>query len=98
MPAEQLEYGEVVTPDAVCATTLKKVSINTHEYYWEISTLESLLRKWREECFGSGSNDRSVKLWLVALNDEIIPAARFSSVAVSDGDAVFIAMGALAGG
>jgi sulfur carrier protein ThiS len=81
-----------------CQATLKHVCINTREYSWTVSTLESLLTKWHDECLTSHSNNREIKFWIVAVNNEIIPAARFSSTPISDGDSIFIAMGAVAGG
>ena len=70
---------------------------NAREYTWNVGTLESLLTKWRDECFCELKN-RELRFWLVAVNDEIIPATSFSSMPISDGDTVFIAMGAVAGG
>lgn len=95
LPVEN-EHNETIFP--VCETKLKRVRINTHEYCWEISTLESLLDKWRGECLGPSFKYRSMKLWLVAINHEIIPPTSFVSRPVSDGDSIFIAMGAIAGG
>ena len=96
LPVEK-EHGEVVSPTPVCETKLKTVRINTREYSWNVSTLESLLTKWRDESLGTFKN-MEIKLWLVAVNDEIIPATSFGSMPVSDGDTIFIAMGAVAGG
>lgn len=95
LPIEK-EHGDVVSPASGCETKLRKVRINTHECGWEISTLESLLIKWREE--DQVFKNRDIKLWLVAVNDQIIPARSFSSTPISDGDKIFIAMGAVAGG
>ena len=97
VPVEK-EYGEVVRPIPVFETKPKKVCINTHEYSWEISTLESLLAKWRDDCLGSNFKNKEIKSWLVAVNNEIIPATLFSSMPISNGDTIFIAMGAVAGG
>jgi hypothetical protein len=97
LPVEK-KHSEPVKPAPVCETKLKNVRINTHEYRWKISTLESLLAKWRDDCLGPRFKHRPMKLWLVAVNDEIIPAASFSSMLISDGDMIFIAMGAIAGG
>jgi sulfur carrier protein ThiS len=93
-----IEFGDIVGPAPQCETKLRKVSINTREYAWEISTLESLLIKWREEGRLSGIKHREITLWLVAVNDQIIPARCFSSMPISDGDKIFIVMGAIAGG
>ena len=96
LPVEK-EAGEGVRPSPECETKLKKVRINTREYSWNASTLESLLTKWRDECIRSFKN-REIKFWLVAVNDEIIPATSFSSMTICDGDTIFIAKGAVAGG
>ena len=97
LPVEK-EYGQVVSPTPLWETKRKKVCINTREYSWEISTLESLLTRWRDHCLPSNFKNREIKSWLVAVNDEIIPARSFSSMPISDGDTIFIAMGAVAGG
>lgn len=81
-----------------CQATLKHVCINTREYSWNVSTLESLLTKWHDECLDSHFKNREIKFWIVAVNNEIIPATGFSSMPISDGDTIFIAMGAVAGG
>ena len=96
LPVEK-EAGERVRASPACETKLKKVRINTREYSCNASTLESLLTKWRDECIRSFKN-REIKFWLVAVNDEIIPATSFSSMPICDGDTIFIAMGAVAGG
>ncbi len=95
--AAEKEQGES-SPPPVCKPTLKRVRINAREYSWKVSTLESLLIKWRDESLSWSFKDREIRSWLVAINDEIIPARRFSSIPIFDGDTVFIAMGAIAGG
>lgn len=92
------EHADVVSPASGCEKKLRRVHINTHECDWEISTLESLLIKWREEGQVWGFRNRDMKLWLVAVNDQIIPASNFGSTPISEGDQIFIAMGAVAGG
>lgn len=96
LPTEK-EHGEIVSPTPLFETKLKNVHINAREYTWNVGTLESLLTKWRDECF-RGFKNRELRFWLVAVNDEIIPATSFGSMPISDGDTVFIAMGAVAGG
>ena len=91
------EHCELVSATPVCERRLKKVRINTREYSWTVSTLESLLTTFRDESLASFKN-REIKFWLVAVNDEIIPATSFTSMPISDGDTIFIAMGAVAGG
>jgi hypothetical protein len=86
------------SPAPECHATLKHVCINTREYSWTVSTLECLLTKWHDECLTSHSKNREIKFWIVAVNNEIIPATGFSWMPISDGDSIFIAMGAVAGG
>jgi thiamine biosynthesis protein ThiS len=74
------------------------VRINTQEYSWEISTLESLLTKWRDECSPKSFRNRDIKLLLVAVNNTVIPASHFSPMPISDGDEITIVAGMIAGG
>jgi thiamine biosynthesis protein ThiS len=85
-------------PASTCESTLKKVRINTREYSWEISTLESLLTKWRDECLAKSFMRREIKYLIVAVNNEMIPANDFSSMPISDGDTICIVVGAVSGG
>jgi hypothetical protein len=86
------------SPSPVCCeTTLKRVRINRQEQCWEISTLESLLARWREECSPGSLRDRDSRWLLVAVNKKVI-SQDFGSTPVSDGDEIVIAMGASAGG
>lgn len=97
LPVERA-HSETVRPSPACDTKRKRVRINTHDYCWEISNLESLLKKWRDASAGSSFRNRDMKFWLVAVNDEVIPATMFSAIPISDEDNIFIAMGAVAGG
>jgi thiamine biosynthesis protein ThiS len=74
------------------------VRINAQEYSWEVSTLESLLTKWLEECFPKSFRTKDSRLLLVAVNDTVVPASNFSSMPISEGDEITIAAGAVAGG
>jgi thiamine biosynthesis protein ThiS len=98
LPLEK-EAALTEVPPVPCEPALKKVRINSREYTWEISTLDSLLTKWLDERFpkSSGNND-SRKLLIVAVNDTVVPASNFSSMPISDGDEISIVVGALAGG
>lgn len=81
-----------------CDATLKKVRINAQEYSWEVSTLESLLTKWLDECFPKSFRSKDSRLLIVAVNDTVIPASNFSSMPISEGDEITIVAGAVAGG
>lgn len=83
---------------STCDATLKKVHINTREYCWEISTLESLLTKWLDECFPKTFRSKDSRLLLVAVNKTVIPASDFRSMPIVEGDEITIAAGAVAGG
>jgi hypothetical protein len=74
------------------AVTTKKIRINKREYTWDISNLDSLIVKWREQFYEDYKNlDAS---WsLVLINGRRIPAIDFSSVPISDGDEIFIVLG-----
>ncbi len=92
------EVTRTVSAASTCEATLKKVRINSREYSWEISTLESLLTKWLDECFPKSFRSKESRLLLVAVNNAVIPASNFSSTPISDGDEITIAAGAVAGG
>jgi thiamine biosynthesis protein ThiS len=86
------------TSGYTCQATLKKVHINTQEYGWEISTLATLLTKWRDECSPEFFRNNDITLFIVAVNDKVIPAKNFSSMPISDGDEITIAAGMIGGG
>ncbi len=92
LPLEK-EVTRSESPAPKCEATLKKVRINTQEYAWEISTLESLLRKWRDECLAKSFRKMEIKYWIVAVNNEIVFATDFSSTPISDGDEISIVLG-----
>lgn len=89
---------DAVSSAPECQVVLKNVHINARKYSWTVGTLESLLAKWRDECLAPHFKNREINFWIVALNDEIIPATAFSSRPISEGDTILIAMGAVAGG
>jgi len=97
LPLEK-EVTRSESPAPKCEATLKKVRIDTQEYNWEISTLESLLRKWRDECSPESFRNQDIRFFLVAVNDTVIPAGSFRSMLISDGDEITIVRGAIAGG
>jgi thiamine biosynthesis protein ThiS len=97
LPLEK-EVTRTEGPFSTCEPTLKKVRINRREYTWEISTLESLLTKWLDECFPKSFRNMDSRSLLVAVNNTVIPASNFSSMPISDGDEIMIVAGAIAGG
>ena len=96
LPLEK-EVTQTNCLSSTCERTLKKVRINSREFTWEISTLESLLTRWLEESFPK-SLSRDTRNLLVAVNNTVIPASDFGSTPLFDGDEIIIAAGASAGG
>ena len=97
LPLEK-EVAQTKGPFPRCEATLKKVRINSRECAWELSTLESLLTKWLDECFPKNFRSKDSRLLLVAVNSTVIPASNFSSTPISAGDEIIIMAGAVAGG
>ncbi len=75
------------------AGTPKKIRINKREYIWDVSTLDSLIMKWREQQFYEKYKDLDASWSLVVINNKSIPAIAFSSVPISDGDEISIVLG-----
>jgi len=98
LPAEQ-DGGETVTsydrPVLAPAneTLLKKVRVNEQEYSWNVSTLGSLIDKWKDQFFYAEYKKVDTRWWRVVVNHRCIPAQDFSSVPISDGDEISIVMG-----
>jgi len=80
-----------IAPASVAAP--KKIHINKREYVWDVSTLDSLIVKWREEQFYEEYKNLDVRWWLVIINDRSIQPADFDSVQISDGDEISIVPG-----
>lgn len=80
-----------------CAPTAtampKRVTINKQEYAWELTTLDSLIVKWKEQHLDEKYRNLDPSWWLVVVNDQAIAAGDFASVPISDGDAVSIVLG-----
>ena len=93
-----VEHSESTEPVLVCSPTMKRVTINRREYIWEIDTLESLLTKWRAEYPNPTFQKRGLDRFMVAINNELVRTKDFSSVPISDGDTIVIAVGGVAGG
>jgi sulfur carrier protein ThiS len=91
-----VEVSETSAP--VCDKGPKKIRINRREYSWEVSTLDSLLTKWRDEYPNPTFRNRKISHLVVTVNKELIRAKDFSSVPISDGDEITIAAGAIGGG
>jgi hypothetical protein len=75
------------------AATPKKININKREYAWDVSTLDSLIVKWREQQFYEEYKNPDVRWWLVVINERSIPPVDFGSVQISDGDEISIVLG-----
>jgi hypothetical protein len=74
-------------------TLLKKVRVNEQEYSWNVSTLGSLIDKWKDQFFYAEYKKVDTRWWRVVINHRCIPAQDFSSVPISDGDEISIVMG-----
>jgi hypothetical protein len=99
----EVDHSERPSPTPACEATLKKVSINRSEYSWVVSTLDSLLTKWRDECFPKLKKDDPLLTlknapFIAAVNGKVIPETDFTSTPISDGDAILIVLGGIAGG
>jgi molybdopterin converting factor small subunit len=77
---------------------MKTVRVNRREYTWEISSLESVLAKWRDAYPNPRVKKTEIARFLVTVNTKLILAADFSSTPISDGDEIVIMPGAIAGG
>ena len=86
------ECGHADVPPASPATP-KKIRINKQEYTWDVSTLDSLFARWKEQQFYEKYKNLDASWSLVIVNNRSIPAINFSSVPVSDGDEIFIVLG-----
>jgi hypothetical protein len=72
---------------------LKKVRINEQEYSWNVSTLGSLIEKWKDQVFYAEYKKVDTRWWHVVVNHRCIPAQDFSLLPISDGDEISIVMG-----
>jgi sulfur carrier protein ThiS len=73
--------------------TAKKITVNNQQYTWELTTLDSLIMKWKEHLLDDKFRSLDASWWLVVVNGRPVPAARCSSVPVSDGDEISIILG-----
>jgi molybdopterin converting factor small subunit len=74
-------------------STLKTIRVNEQEYTWNVTTLESLIEKWKEQYFYDEHKKMDGRWWRVVVNDAVISADDFSSVPISDGDEISIVLG-----
>jgi molybdopterin converting factor small subunit len=81
-----------------CEARPRHVRINSRACTWEVSTLESLVTKWSDECFPKGFKTKDPRLLLVAVNGNVIRMNDRGSTPISDGDEITIVVGAMAGG
>jgi sulfur carrier protein ThiS len=90
--------GESSRPAPACDPKMKTVRVNRREYTWEVSTLESVLAKWRDEYPNPRVKKMELARFVVTVNTKLILAADFSSTTISDGDEIVVSAGAVAGG
>ncbi len=74
-------------------STLKTIRVNEREYTWNVTALESLIEKWKEQDFYDEHKKMDGRWWRVVVNDAVISADDFSSVPISDGDEISIVLG-----
>jgi hypothetical protein len=77
--------------------TLKKIRVNKREHAWEVSTIHSLLLKWKDQYAYDEykSRDMDLKKWVVRVNERQISPDEYSSLPVGDGDEISIVSGCL---
>ena len=92
------EHIEDPSPAPLRNATAKRLKINRREYCWEVSNLEAVLTKWRDEYLNPTFRKRDIKTLVVIVNDELVRTRDFSSVPISDGDTIVIMVGGVAGG
>jgi len=75
----------------------RKVCINKREHTWEVSTLYSLIAKWKDHyAYDEYKNrDMDLRKWVVLVNDRQISPEEFSSLPVVDGDKISIMSGCM---
>jgi hypothetical protein len=100
LPAEKGPHSDTLKREcgrvefaAAGAGTPKKIRSNKREYIWDVSTLDSLIVKWREQQFYEKYKDLDAGWSLVVINNKSIPANAFSSVPISNGDEISIVLG-----
>ena len=76
---------------------VKKVRINKREHAWKVSTLQSLIVKWKDHIAYDEYKNREMDLkkWVVLVNDKKISPDEFNSLPVADGDEISILAGCL---
>ena len=74
-------------------STLKTIRVNKQGYRWNVTSLESLIEKWKEQYFYEEHKKVESRWWRVVVNDAVISAKDFSSVPISDGDEISIVLG-----
>jgi hypothetical protein len=84
-------------PAGPIETARRRFRINKREHVWEVSTLESLMVKWKDHYADDEYKDREMDLrkWIIRLNDRQVLPEEFGSLPVSDGDEISILAGRL---
>ena len=96
LPVEQ-HKGEASTSSRenpiLAQSTLKTIRVNEQEYTWSITTLKSLIEKWKDQNFYEEHTKIDSRWWRVVVNDAVISADDFSSMPISEGDEISIVLG-----
>ena len=74
-------------------STLKAIRVNEQECTWDVTTLQSLIEKWKEQYFYDEHKKVDSRWWRVVVNDVVISADDFSSVPICDGDEISVVLG-----
>jgi len=84
-------------PAGPIQATLKKIRVNKREHAWEVSTIHSLLLKWKDHYAYDEYKNRELDLkkWVVLVNAKQISPDEYSSLPVGDGDEICILSGCL---
>lgn len=72
---------------------VKTIRVNEREYVWSISTLETVLERWKDQLFYDEYKKVDSRWWRVVVNGAVVAADDFSSMPISDGDVISIVMG-----
>ena len=82
-----------VGPASAGEATLKTVRVNQQEYAWKITTLASVIERWKDHCFYEEHKKIDSRWWRVVVNDVVISAKDFGSLPICDGDEISIVLG-----
>ena len=99
LPVEQHEgdlktecESPVLAPPAN-ESKLKTIRVNEQEYTWNVTVLESLIEKWKDQYLYDEHKKIDSRWWRVVVNGTVISGDKFSSLPICDGDEVSIVLG-----